>query len=457
MYRSHLDLSDCAVQLGRFLQDKPLFVSLMAVLAAGVATSGQVVRNQAPRAAEVTANDVYVRSGPSVNHYPVVKLSAGRRVTIVGEMGEWYEIQPPAGVFSFISGDYVDTANGKSGVVNGNNVRVRAGSALDDFASLKYVVQTKLSKGAEVTILGRNPDGFLRIKPPLGTTVWIHRDFVNGDLKGAAEAGPSPANPAAESSAANLSSGYMADSSDASVIEPRPAKTDESVAAAVADNARSATDMIRPLPKVSETMLSAIPPSKERTQLLEIDKAARSELAKPVEHRRFRPLIERYRAIADQDKEALPQLYAAARAKQLTYMAELVETVLNLRSLGGKAAIQRRALLEGRAKIREMLPPIPQALDVQGELRVSALYPPGSIPRRYRLVDTTGPKERTMGYVEIPEDSGIDPAAHIGHFVGVRASAKRLQAGGVNPVPIYIAGELVNLQPAADGASTAKD
>ncbi len=80
-----------------------------------------------------------------------------------------------------------------------------------------------------------------------------------------------------------------------------------------------------------------------------------------------------------------------------------------------------------------------------------------SLPRRYRLVDTTRAKERTIGYIEIPEDSGIDPAAHIGHFVGVRASATRLQTGGVNPVPIYIVSELVNLQPATGGATPTKN
>ena len=117
---------------------------------------------------EVNDDNVYVRSGDSLNHYTICKLNAGRRVKIVAERGEWYEILPPTEAFSLISGDYVDSADGTHGVVNGNNVRVRTGSMLNDN---KYTVQLLLSKGAEVTILEKKPDGFLKIKPPPGATV----------------------------------------------------------------------------------------------------------------------------------------------------------------------------------------------------------------------------------------------------------------------------------------------
>ncbi len=76
-------------------------------------TWGQVPGRAPIWQGEVTGNDVYVRSGPSANHYPVCKLNAGVRVTILSQTGDWYEIQPPAGVFSFIHGDYVDTADNR--------------------------------------------------------------------------------------------------------------------------------------------------------------------------------------------------------------------------------------------------------------------------------------------------------------------------------------------------------
>ena len=102
-------------------------------------------------------------------------------------------------------------------------------------------------------------------------------------------------------------------------------------------------------------------------------------------------------------------------------------------------------------------PEVPVALDAQGELRISALYPPGPGPRRFRLVDPDGETERTIGYVEIPVGSSIDATKFVGRYVGVRASRQRLQPGGVQPVPVYIASELVLLprpEPADATAAT---
>jgi hypothetical protein len=89
--------------------------------------------------------------------------------------------------------------------------------------------------------------------------------------------------------------------------------------------------------------------------------------------------------------------------------------------------------------------PTPSGLDAQGELRVSALYPPGSIPRRYRLVDASGPTDRTIAYIEFPDVADVDPDQYIGRHVGVRAAEKRWQRGGVDPIPVYVVKELVAL------------
>ena len=67
--------------------------------------------------------------------------------------------------------------------------------------------------------------------------------------------------------------------------------------------------------------------------------------------------------------------------------------------------------------------------------------------QRFRLIDPTSESDRTIGYVEIPADSGLSVEGYLGRYIGVRASAQRVQTGGVNPVPIYIARELVLLEP----------
>ena len=397
----------------------------LASLPVVIDAAGQEAGRPAISQGEVIANDVYVRSGPSLNHYPVCKLNAGDRLTIVGDTGDWYEIVPPEEVFSFISGDYVDTADGTTGVVNGNNVRVRAGSTLPDFSKLKYTVQTRLSKGAEVTILGREADGFLRIKPPAGTTVWVNRGYV--------ETVPNAPAAAEQTSRETVSPG--------SAVTPETGRVDTGTP----DDDEVETDA----PRAAEAVPAVTQQPEKPQELADIDAAVRVVLAKPVPERDFRPLIERYQAIADRAKDDTARQYARIRIDQLSDMAALVDAVRTLRKLEEETGWKRRGFLEDRARIREELPSIPRGLDAQGELRVSALYPPGKLPCRYRLIDASGGRERTIGYLEIPRGSTIDVDGFLGQYVGVRAAAKRLQTGGVNPVPIYVAGDLVLLEPPA--------
>jgi hypothetical protein len=420
-------------------------VGVATVLLAAWSAWGQTPQKPVIAYGEITGNEVYVRSGASLNHYPVCKLSAGDRVAVIGETGEWYEIRPPDQAISYISGDYVDSADNRLGVVNGDNVRVRAGSTLPDFAELKYVVQTKLSKGAEVTILGRDADGFLRIKPPLGTSLWISRSFVefvpgatppSAGTGTTATGGPggtlTPAGSGPTAASSDQGNAGRPEGGGADGDAGRPA-TPEALAAGSGDGSES------PLAAVQDTPL--------RTELEAVDAAARAVLAKPVVEREFEPVIKRYRPIAEQEDDEFARRYASARIEQLTRMATVVGMVQRMRALDEDAGSKRREFLEGRARIRETLPPIPTGVDAQGELRVSALYPPGRRPARYRLVDDTGPQERTIGYVEIPDGSTIAVNDFLGRHVGVMASAKRLQSGGVNPVPIFVARDLVLLQP----------
>ncbi len=383
---------------------------------------------------EVTANNVYVRSGPSTNHYPVCKLQAGDRVQIVGDQGEWYEILPTSEAFSLIHADYVDSVDGRAGVVNGDNVLVRAGSALPEWSKQKYARQTKLSKGAEVTILGRNPEGYLQIEPPAGVTLWVHRSLVQpvpdellrleAEARGPIEIDVHAGDPVVESGA-----GAVGD--DSAAIARRRA----AAASGGTDNTVSSP-------------LSSVLPTAQRRTLQEIDEATRTELDKPALQRQLKPLMDRYGKVVEQTEDTFAQLYAKARLRQLEHLAALIHTLRRMHELDEDLEAQRIKFMEQRANTNySRLLPVQAGLDAQGELRTSALYPPGSQPQRYRLVDsTTG---RTTGYVEIPPDSVLDVNAYLGRYVGVRASEKRLQIGGVNPVPIYVVRELTLLQPAS--------
>jgi uncharacterized protein YgiM (DUF1202 family) len=388
----------------------------MVVMALSAATLAQEAARPVLRTAEVNANDVYVRSGDSTNHYTVCKLAAGDRVAVVSQRGEWVEILPPPGAFSLISGDYVDTSDEKTGVVSGHNVRVRAGSVLNDS---KYTVQTMLSRGSLVTILGRNADGFLRIKPPAAATLWIHSDFL------AEASGPATSTVVSTSPAG----GEPLIEDPAKIDRRSPALASPIVATTAADP--GAMDM-------------AI--STWRRELEELDAAGNAEMGKDPDNRDFAPLLARYKAVMEQDDDEYARRYAEIRHAQIENIHSLAAAVSRVRALGAQADAQRQEFMDKRASLPRTAPNVPSGLTAQGELRVSALYPPGSTQRRYRLIDPNASFERTLGYIEIPTGRAIDVQGFIGRYVGVRASETRLQKGGVDAIPIYIAEELVLLE-----------
>lgn len=405
---------------------------VMVVTIAGV-TFGQSKTETAPRPAEVTGTDVYVRSGASSNHYPVIKLNAGDRITVVGENREWYEILPPKGTFSFISGDFVDTGDNKTGVVRGNNVRVRAGSVLPEFAKNKYVVQTKLSRGAEVSIFGRDPDGYLRIKPPEGVTVWVH----NGYVAILPETGKPATQPVTASTPPK---------SDAAVGGSSPQETPKSATETVAAASPKPAD---------EWTFRGFPETEQRRTLAEIDDLVRAEMEKPVIDREFTTMGSRYEPVAKQTEDEFASRYAKARLRQLAQMSSAIGALRSSRMRNEELETLRRGFVDERARIREALPPIPSGLDAQGVLRTSALYPVGSFPQRYRLTDPMSKRDRTLAYIEVRPNADIDVASFLDRYVGVRATGKRLQTGGIQPVPIYMVDEIVLLEdePAANDSS----
>lgn len=372
--------------------------------------------------AEINANDVYVRSGDSLNHYTIIKLKAGDRVTVVGERGEWYEILPPEGSFSLVSGDYVDVKEENKGIINGANVRVRAGSLLNDN---KYTVQTLLNKGDEVAILARNPDGFVRIKPPPAATLWINKSFAQ--LISDARPPASAAAPASEKPA------------DMSAVSgPTDARPE-----ALTDIPTPASKLA---PKPAPTRAASQASQAQRQKLAELDSAIVKEMAKPVVQRNLDTFISQYRAVIADAGDEFIQQYAQRRVDELETAQEAAKSIDHWKKVDEIAEAKRREFRSARAAIPESAPAVP-AIEAKGELRISALFPQGGTPERYRLIDPSTGADRTIAYVEIPPGSNIQVNEFLNKFVGVRALERRVQTGGVNPIPIYIADDLVLLEP----------
>lgn len=133
-----------------------------------------------PYIAEITGDDVHIRSGPGTNYYICGKLNKTDRVTVVDSQFGWSCILPPAGSFSWISAQYVsidDAANPAIGTVTGDGVRVWVGSDL-----LRPIHSTtsrlKLNRGDKVRLMGEQQDGYHKIAPPDGAYRWVSTEYA---------------------------------------------------------------------------------------------------------------------------------------------------------------------------------------------------------------------------------------------------------------------------------------
>jgi uncharacterized protein YgiM (DUF1202 family) len=132
-----------------------------------------------PYVAEITDDNVNIRSGPGTNYYHCGKLNSGDRVKVVASKYSWSHIVPPASSFSWISKQYVsiEPNNPSTGVVTGDAVRVYAGS---DFLKPMHstTVQLELNRGDKVELMGEEMDDYYKIVPPTGAYLWVLTQYT---------------------------------------------------------------------------------------------------------------------------------------------------------------------------------------------------------------------------------------------------------------------------------------
>ena len=148
-----------------------------------------------PFLAEITGDDVYIRSGPGTQYYNCGKVKKDDKVKVVGNKFSWLQIVAPAGSYSWISKQYVqiDAQNKTSATVIGDAVRVYAGS--DEVQPMHSTsMQLKLNKGDKITIVGEEKDGYCKIAPPEGAYLWVSNQHAKpiGTLMAPAQT-PTPA------------------------------------------------------------------------------------------------------------------------------------------------------------------------------------------------------------------------------------------------------------------------
>jgi len=139
-----------------------------------------------PFLAEVSAPSVNIRAGQHSNFEKLCRLNKGVQVIVVARSYSWYKIKLPLDAKSFISQNYIQLTNDKTGVVSANRVNVRAGPDPNTTAL------GQLKKGASVKILEKLP-GWYRIEPIEGTYGWVSAQYLTFKSSSI----PAPSNPPA--------------------------------------------------------------------------------------------------------------------------------------------------------------------------------------------------------------------------------------------------------------------
>jgi uncharacterized protein YgiM (DUF1202 family) len=324
-----------------------------------------------PSVANVTANDVYIRSGNGTNFYHCGKLYKGDRVQVIKTQQGWSCIAPPPGCFSWIAMQYVsiNLDNPTVGIVTGDNVGVYAGA---DYIEPMYSTskQVVLNRGQTVRLLSEEKDEYYKIAPPEGAYLWVSSQFLQ---------------PAQSS------------------VSATPAE-----AAAAAETAESA-----PEAEVEEAGASDL-----LSEYYALSKLVKEQRQKPVSEQDYKEIKVKLAELAENEAGGKAARYAEFTLKQVERF-ELACTVAK------EIALQKKELETATTKIDEARAARLAQIDtlgkfaVIGKLATSSLYSstPAGSAERYRVLDESG---KTICYVA-PTGAAAskDWAKFVGHKVGL--------------------------------------
>ncbi len=301
-----------------------------------------------PYVAEITGDDVYIRSGPGTNFYQCGKLNKGDRVKVLGKQFSWSRIVPPAGSFSWISMQYVkaDMDDSSTGTVTGDNVRVYAGS---DYVKPLYStsLQGKLNKGDKVKLLGEQLDEYYKIAPPAFAHLWVTTNFT--------KPAPVPITPV--------------------VVEPTPAPV---VPTAVEPEDTNDSVVVAAPPEEAE-------PGTPLEKYYALKKKMEAERAKPIDQQDYKELKQAFEEIAKNKDGSNASRFAEYVCKQI----DAIETAL---AVAKQVELQDKELEKVNAGIEKARAARLAEIErfgkyaVIGQFQTYATLGPGN----YRIVDDSG-------------------------------------------------------------------
>ncbi len=330
--------------------------------------------------AEVTGNDVFIRSGPGTDFYHCGKLYRGDRVQVIKVQQGWSCIVPPPGCFSWIAMQYVsiNLENRTMGIVTGNNVGVYAGSDYEEpmYSASKQVM---LKRSQNVKLLSEEKDEYYKIAPPEGAYLWVSSQFLQ------ASESPMRAVPVA---------GPAADA----VAPTSPAEV----------KVRGESELL--------------------DEYYTLSKLVKEQLQKPLAEQDYAEIKEKLGELVGNSAGGRAARYAGFTLKQVERF-ELACTVAK------EIKLQSKELQDTTSKISEARAARLAQIDnlgkfaVIGKLQSSSVYAStAGQAKRYRVLDESG---KTICYVAPTGTAvGKDLSQLIGHKVGLVGSIQPHQATG---------------------------
>jgi uncharacterized protein YgiM (DUF1202 family) len=367
---------------------------------AASAAAAEVDELSFPYIAEITEDNVNIRSGPGTNYYHCGKLSSGDRVRVVASKYSWSHIVPPAGSFSWISKQYVSVEpNGHMGVVTGNSVRVYAGSQL-----LKPIhsttVQLMLNKGDKVELMGTEMDDYYKVVPPTGAYLWVLTQYtkpVSGVEMAEAAAAP--------------------EIKEVPKAEPRAAAKAETVT-----KEKPKIEAPASMPRVVPTTMSS--ESERLKDYYALANKIEAERTKPIAEQNYTEIKQALTEIAEDKGAGKAARYAEFAIKQIGRyeLASAADEAVHFQDSQLQHTLER--IEDARSAELANVPQLGQYA-VVGQFQTSNIYGPEEGLKHYRILDD---KEKTLCYA-LPE--GSVSQADLDKFVGRKVGL----VGTIEPHP----------------------
>jgi len=375
--------------------------------------------------ATINADNVYVRSGPSVNSaYPFGKLKLGDVVEVEEESYGWAKIRTRGGAFQNIHGYVLAdekvalSPDGKTlTVVTATAVRApNIGADGNPDASIKSIGE--LTPGETLAVVGQvsgEREKVHKVALPASAIGWVNMNFVRRATQGESQAigaGTQPPVPVIEGAATTATSGQAPQGGTVTVETTT-----------VAQESAKPVEAPKPPPPPVKTE-AEIAAEKCRASYKDLEASFEKVRSEPTTSAEIGPMRERYAALmAEANCPTDVKSMAAARVKQLELLAEAQQ----LEQEVAKAMASRDRNMERYEKMKLAMEARADYTAV-GVLNASTVYNGNRLPLLFRVTDPAA--GQTVAYVA-PKDAN-KLSTMLGTLVGIRGTKRYDEALKLN-------------------------